>query len=52
MGRAKEIVLARSWKCVTIVGRPGGWSVIFKLNAGEKWLAAQRSRLVRVWRSL
>jgi predicted transcriptional regulator len=37
---------------VTIVGRPGGWSVIFKLNAGEKWLAAQRSKLVRVWRSL
>jgi len=49
---AKKLVLARSVKYVTIVGRPGGWSVIFKLNVGERWLAAQRSKLVRIWRSL
>jgi hypothetical protein len=49
---AKQLIQAHALRSASIVGQPGGWSVVFKLEASEKVLAAQRSKLVRVWRSL
>jgi hypothetical protein len=49
---AKQLVEAHAIRSASIVGQPGGWSVLLKLELGEKMLAAQRSKRVRVWRSL
>lgn len=49
---AKQLARERAIRSASIVGQPGGWSVVLKLEVSEKALAAQRSRHVRVWRSL
>jgi len=49
---AKQLIRAQVIRGALIVGQPGGWSVVLKVNANEKALAAQRSKHVRVWRSL
>lgn len=49
---ARDMVRAKSIRGASIVGRAGGWSVVLKHGKTEKALAAQRSRQVRVWRSL
>jgi len=36
----------------SIIGQAGGWSVMLKLGATEKLLAAQRTDKPRIWRSL
>jgi len=49
---AKQLVIEHAVRGASIVGRAGGWSVILKLGKSEKALAAQRSKHIRVWRSL
>jgi hypothetical protein len=49
---AKELIRAEAVQGASIVGRPGGWSVLLRLGAATKMLAAQRSRQARLWRSL
>ena len=49
---AKQLIQARAVQGASIVGRAGGWSVILKLGSAQKTLTAQRSKDVRVWRSL
>lgn len=51
-GLAREMVRAKAIRGASIVGQPGGWSVVLKHGRTSKALAAQRSRRVRVWRSL
>lgn len=51
-GLAREMVRANTIRGASIIGRAGGWSVLLKHGRTEKPLAAQRSRQVRVWRSL
>lgn len=49
---AREMVRAKAIRGAFIVGQAGGWSVVLKHGSTKKALAAQRSRRVRVWRSL
>jgi hypothetical protein len=49
---AKQLIDAQAIRSASIVGQAGGWSVILKLGTVERSLAAQRSKNVRVWRSL
>lgn len=49
---AKQLVQAHAVKGACIIGQAGGWSVILKLEKSEKVLCAQRSRRVRIWRSV
>lgn len=49
---AKRMVEASAIRGASIIGQPGGWSVILKLGMHEKPLGAQRSDKPRVWRSL
>ena len=49
---ARRIVEASAIRGVSIIGVPGGWSVMLKLGLSEKALGSQRSDTPRLWRSL
>jgi hypothetical protein len=49
---AKRMVEASAIRGASIIGQPGGWSVVLKLGMHEKPLGAQRSDKPRMWRSL
>lgn len=49
---AKRLVEASAISGASIIGQPGGWSVVLKLGALDKTLGAQRSDKPRMWRSL
>ncbi len=49
---AKRMVEASAIRGASIIGQPGGWSVMLKMGMMEKPLGAQRSDKPRMWRSL
>lgn len=49
---AKRMVEASAIRGASIIGQPGGWSVVLKLGLQERALGAQRSDTPRTWRSL
>ena len=49
---AKQLQEACALRGVSIVGVPGGWSVLLKVGMAEKSLGTQRTGRVRLWRSL
>ena len=49
---AKRLVEALAIRGASIIGQPGGWSVMLKLGMTEKPLGAQRTDKPRTWRSL
>ncbi|MHB9118324.1 MAG: type II toxin-antitoxin system RelB family antitoxin [Burkholderiales bacterium] len=49
---AKRLVEANAIRGASIVGMPGGWGVLVKYGMTECHLSAQRSKKVRMWRSL
>jgi hypothetical protein len=49
---AKRMVEASAIHTASIIGQPGGWSVMLKIGMTEKALGAQRSDKPRIWRSL
>ncbi|MBI5437831.1 MAG: hypothetical protein HY936_02600 [Nitrosomonadales bacterium] len=49
---AKHMVAAAAIKGASIIGQPGGWSVMLKLGKTEKPLGTQRTGKPRMWRSL
>jgi len=49
---AKRMVEASAIQGASIIGQPGGWSVILKLGLREQPLGAQRGDKPRTWRSL
>ncbi|MDO8262176.1 MAG: hypothetical protein Q7T21_03015 [Gallionella sp.] len=49
---AKRMVEASAIRGASIIGQPGGWSVVLKLGLQERPLGAQRSDTPRTWRSL
>jgi hypothetical protein len=49
---AKLMAEASTIRGASIIGQPGGWSVVLKLGMQEKPLGVQRSDKPRSWRSL
>lgn len=49
---ARRMVEASAIRGASIIGQPGGWSVMLKLRKTEKPLGAQRTDKPRMWRSL
>lgn len=50
---AKRMVEANAMSVrASIIGQPGGWSVMLKIGMTEKALGAQRTDTPRLWRSL
>ncbi len=49
---AKRLVEALAIRGASIIGQPGGWSVMLKMGMTEKPLGAQRTDKPRTWRSL
>lgn len=49
---AKRMVEASAIRGASIIGQPGGWSVILKMGKTETLLSAQRTDKPRMWRSL
>ena len=49
---AKRLVEASAIRGASIIGQPGGWSVVMKLGMQDKALSVQRSDKPRMWRSL
>lgn len=49
---ARRMIEANAIRGASIIGRPGGWSVMLKLGEAEKPLSAQRTGKPRTWRSL
>ena len=49
---AKRMVEASAIRGASIIGQPGGWSVVLKMGLQERPLGAQRSDTPRTWRSL
>ncbi|MFC5771397.1 antitoxin PaaA2 family protein [Thauera sinica] len=49
---ARRMVEASAIHGASIIGRPGGWSVMLKLGKVEKLLGTQRTDKPRMWRSL
>ena len=49
---AKRLVEAAAIRGASIIGQPGGWSVMLKLGMTEKPLGTQRTDTPRLWRSL
>lgn len=43
---------ARAIRGATILGRPGGWSILIRYGDVERAVAAQRARTPRLWRTL
>ncbi len=49
---ARRMVEASAIRGATIIGQPGGWSVMLKVGMTEKPLGTQRTDKPRMWRSL
>ena len=49
---AKRMADASAIRGASIIGQPGGWSVVLKLGLHERPLGAQRTDKPRTWRSL
>ena len=49
---ARRMVEASAIRGASIIGQPGGWSVMLKMGMIEKPLGTQRSDKPRTWRSL
>lgn len=49
---ARRMVEASAIRGASIVGQPGGWSVLLKVGMTEKPLGTQRTDKPRTWRSL
>ena len=49
---AKRLVQTSAILGASIIGQPGGWSVVLRLGDQERPLGAQRSDKPRTWRSL
>ena len=49
---ARRMVEAGAIRGASIIGMPGGWSVMLKLGTSEKPLGSQRGDKPRMWRSL
>ena len=49
---AKHMVDSAAIRGASIIGQPGGWSVVLKLGLQERPLGTQRSDKPRTWRSL
>ena len=49
---ARRMVEASAIQGASIIGQPGGWSVMLKLGMSEKPLGVQRTDKPRTWRSL
>ncbi len=49
---ARRMVEASAIRGASIIGMPGGWSVMLKLGMTEKPLGVQRTDKPRTWRSL
>lgn len=49
---AKRLAEASAIQGASIIGQPGGWSVVLKLGSQECPLGAQRTDRPRTWRSL
>lgn len=49
---ARRLVGANAIRGASIIGQPGGWSVMLKLGVDEMPLVTQRTDKPRVWRSL
>lgn len=49
---AKRMAEASAIRGASIIGQPGGWSVVLKLGLQERPLGAQRTDRPRTWRSL
>ena len=49
---AKRMVEASAIHSASIIGQPGGWSVMLKVGMTETPLGAQRTDKPRMWRSL
>jgi hypothetical protein len=49
---AKRMVDASAIRGASIIGQPGGWSVVLKMGLQERPLGAQRTDRPRTWRSL
>lgn len=49
---ARRLVEASAIQGASIVGQPGGWSVLLKVGMTEKPLGTQRTDKPRTWRSL
>lgn len=49
---ARRLVEAMAIQGASIIGQPGGWSVMLKLGTAEKPLGVQRTDKPRTWRSL
>lgn len=48
----KQLQTACALCGVSIVGVPGGWSVVVKVGMSEKHLGTQRTGMIQRWRSL
>lgn len=49
---ARQMVEACAIRGASIIGQPGGWSIMLKMGSTEKLLGAQRTDKPRKWRSL
>ncbi|NBX05840.1 MAG: hypothetical protein EBR18_07090 [Betaproteobacteria bacterium] len=49
---ARRLVDALAIQGASIIGQPGGWSVLLQIGAAQKPLGVQRSDKPRTWRSL
>jgi len=49
---AKRMAQASAIRGASIIGQPGGWSVVLKFGLQERPLGAQRTDRPRTWRSL
>jgi len=49
---ARRMVEAAAIRGASIIGQPGGWSVMLKIGMTETPLGAQRTDKPRTWRSL
>lgn len=49
---AKHLVGSMAIHGASIIGQPGGWSVLLKLGLTERALSAQRTGKPRTWKSL
>lgn len=49
---ARRMADASAIRGASIIGQPGGWSVVLKLGLQERPLGAQRTDKPRTWRSL
>ena len=49
---ARQMVDVQAIRTASIIGQPGGWSVMLKIGTAEKALGAHRSDKPRLWKSL